>query len=138
MKHINWLIIATSIILLTSCRTTDGGGRYTREDARRWGFQRPIGTVDRGSTPEQDTQYITEEPRVEVTETQVVDETIVSQPKAPTKQLPRDIPYATPVPGKPGYVTSPHAPYQGYVEVRGIATGTEVRCPYTQKLFVVP
>jgi len=142
MKYINWLIIATSIILLASCRTTEGGGRYSRDDARRWGFQRPIGSVgERGSTPEGDTQYITtEEQRVDVTETQTVEETVVAQPKntPPPKQLPRDIPYGTPVPGKPGFVASPHAPYAGYVDVRGHATGSEVGCPYTKKLFLVP
>lgn len=49
-----------------------------------------------------------------------------------------EVPYATPVPGKPGFVTSPHAPYSGYVDVRGFPPGTEVKCPYTGKIFLVP
>ena len=49
-----------------------------------------------------------------------------------------DYPYGVPVPGKPGYVTSPYAPDAGIVDVHEFATGQEARCPYTQKIFIVP
>ena len=62
-------------------------------------------------------------------------------PSAPTTQEPvkqGDIPYAKAVAGKPGFVTSPYSPGSGYVDVRGFPPGTEVKDPYTGKIFLVP
>ena len=59
---------------------------------------------------------------------------------APPKNLnpKRDIPYAIPVPNKPGFVTSPYSPKAGYVDVRGFPSGTEVKDPYSGKIFLTP
>ena len=57
---------------------------------------------------------------------------------APTKTTKGDYPYGTPVPGKPGFVKSPYAADQGLVDVRGFPPGTEVKDPFTNKIFLVP
>lgn len=47
------------------------------------------------------------------------------------------IPYASPVPDKPGFVYSPHDS-KFLIDVRGFPPGTEVNDPNTGKLFKVP
>jgi len=50
----------------------------------------------------------------------------------------RDVPYAVPVPGKQGLVTSPFAPDEGYVDVSKFPPGTEVNDPFSGKIFRTP
>ena len=47
------------------------------------------------------------------------------------------LPYGIPVPGKNGLVKSPFSD-QGLVDVAGSPAQSEVRCPYTGKVFLVP
>ena len=58
-------------------------------------------------------------------------------PAAPTKVAKGDFPYGIPVPGKKNLVESPFSPGK-YVDVEGFAPGTEVKDPYTGKIFLVP
>ena len=59
-------------------------------------------------------------------------------PRTSSAQTTSDLPYAKPVPGKPGYVYSPFDPNGGYVDVKGYAPGQKVKDPYTGKIFLVP
>jgi hypothetical protein len=49
-----------------------------------------------------------------------------------------DLPFAKPVPGKPGYVFSPFDKNGGYVDVTGFSPGSKVKDPYSGKIFLVP
>ena len=54
------------------------------------------------------------------------------------RRRPRDLPYGVAVPNRPGLVTSPYAPNEGYVDVRAFPSSTEVMDPFTGKIFLTP
>ena len=59
-----------------------------------------------------------------------------TSPRASSTQA--DFPTAKAVPGKPGYVVSPFDSSGRYVDVSGYASGTKVKDPWTDKIFIVP
>ncbi len=66
-----------------------------------------------------------------------------SAPSAPSTSTPSpspavELPYGTPIAGRPGFVNSPYAAKHQLVDVTGLPVGMEVKCPYTGKLFRVP
>jgi hypothetical protein len=62
----------------------------------------------------------------------------VAKATAAQKNRTGDLPYGIPVPGKQGLVTSPFSPDSGYIDVRSFPPGTQVRDPYTGKIFLTP
>lgn len=66
------------------------------------------------------------------------------QPQASTPPAPKpaaaaqQLPFGVPISGRPGFVNSPYAAKHQLVDVTGLPTGMEVKCPYTGKLFRVP
>jgi hypothetical protein len=82
--------------------------------------------------------------QVAVTKTEVAPNTIprsaTAPAKSPEKQTtedPANLPYARPVPGKPGFVYSPYDA-KFLIDVRGAPPGTVVNDPNTGKAFRVP
>src|SRR5271154_6994370 len=61
----------------------------------------------------------------------------ISSTPAPPKPS-TNYPMGIVIPGKKGFVKSPYAEYAEPVDVRGYPPGTAVRCPYTNKIFIVP
>ena len=47
-------------------------------------------------------------------------------------------PVAKPVPGRSGLVFNPFNPHGAYIDVSGYASGSKVKDPDSQKIFVVP
>ncbi|HEY1050433.1 MAG TPA: hypothetical protein VGE39_11780 [Prosthecobacter sp.] len=60
-------------------------------------------------------------------------------PSTPTPPpAPTEIPYATRIANKPGFVKSPFDPNGQAIDVRDFQSGQKARCPYTGKIFRVP
>jgi uncharacterized coiled-coil protein SlyX len=65
-----------------------------------------------------------------------VDEAPAPAPVAPV--APAEIPVATRIPGKPGFVKSPFDTNGQPIDVRDFQSGQKAKCPYTGKVFRVP
>jgi TIR domain-containing protein/PEGA domain-containing protein len=57
----------------------------------------------------------------------------------PTNNAPRkSYAYGIPIQGKPGFVHSPYAPSKGEIDIRRYPKGTQVKCPFTGRIFTAP
>ena len=133
-----------SIFVLGACETDYDDVEVAERE--RGGFRPPVEERESRqpasrSTTRQETTTTTEieepvsAPTTSSTTTEVTETPVTTAPP-PTPA--GNYEYGKQVPGKPGFVTSPHSPYSGYVDVRGFPPGTEVKDPYTGKIFLVP
>jgi hypothetical protein len=77
-------------------------------------------------------------PKTEAPKTEAPKSTSPTSKPADTTAKADELPYGTPVPGRPGLVNSPYAGKMQLVDITGLKPGQEVKCPYTGKLFRVP
>jgi hypothetical protein len=110
-----------------------------REDRRRREEDR--NSQDDGESNSSGSDTENEPPSSDNENTRSSDTEASGDPPADTRPKPKssseDLPYATPVPGKDGFVYSPYYS-AGYVDVSGMPSGSKARCPYTKKIFRVP
>jgi len=137
------------VFLLSSCapqrdyvplvKVDDGGATAQRQETLS-----PTLSVD-GSVSEQNSSDSAVTPPAQ-NQVNTISSDGSSRPPPPgtsVTQIPR-FPWGRKIAGRPGFVLSPYAPNQGIVDVTDPATGqsyprgTEVQCPFTNRIFLVP
>jgi hypothetical protein len=143
MKIPSYLLLA-ALTLVSFAACQDGSKPRSRSSASQTGSNN-YGYQQAPVTPGTATEFVTDAVPTPTPSTMATDFVPGAAPSptpatvlAPDASQPRNLPFGTPVQGMPGYVTSPHAPYAGYVDVRGYPPNTEVKDPYSGKIFLVP
>ncbi|MEP6956542.1 MAG: hypothetical protein ABI883_06935 [Chthoniobacterales bacterium] len=128
-----------SVFALAACETDEPPPRRPQRPVAKYPTQTATTTTTTQQYPPAP-QPFGQAPPVQDPAVAPVQDPITEQPVAPvtnTAAVKGDYPYGVPVPGKPGFVRSPYSPDK-MTDVRGYAPGTEVKDPYTQKIFLVP
>jgi len=133
-RHLPVIFTASIALAFSACETTPTQTvettTVTRNTASEQGRRRVVEDSP-SSSPTPKPERIT---AVEEDAPPTIVEPAVTPMPTPVVQ---DYQTATPVEGKPGFVKSPFGG-SGIVDVRGYPPGTEVKDPYTGKVFLVP
>ena len=138
MKSFSPLVLLAAFFLV-SCEIDEPPRRTTRTVATRpaAATQYPPPTQPFDAEAGTTTTTTTTTPPIDPADTTAAASTPPSTTSSTTQAARGDYPYGVPVPDKPGFVRSPYSPDK-LTDVRGYAPGTEVKDPYTGKIFLVP
>ncbi|MEI8340457.1 MAG: hypothetical protein WCH43_02845 [Verrucomicrobiota bacterium] len=133
-------LLVVTAIYLSACAGPDEQNKKKGQHKYGYNGDEPVSTTTETLPPTSTSpdSAADQAPKQDTTTPQPPPPTDTAKTQAGTQIQKKDYAYGTPVPNKPGFVTSPHAPYAGYVDVRGFPPGTEVKDPYTGKIFLVP
>jgi len=122
----------------TMVGTTEATSSDVTEPGRPVSSQQVTSASQRRSNVQAESSQSSSRRTPQVTRTETTQANTKPSSSAQTSYPQTGFPTAKAVPEKPGYVFSPFDSSGRYVDVSGYASGTKVKDPWTDKIFVVP